>query len=233
MADSAETARGGSLAFGDRNDTTIGVSPNVSGLTAMDPVGMRVMSTTQARQCSISGEPCWFDQHCPDGETCEPCDTCGPVPSGAGAVLFGLEDKISVGTEPGLPGLAVSGEHGIYLLGGTHVCSEEYPPYGEVLYCEADADCYGCCTTLHRCVGSATLCASDEDCPVGTCNDSGNACHKDRDCAPGGCLYSPGNCYSSSGCMYGDACADPYPEGCTGGETCQEDTLPRRGTPRG
>jgi hypothetical protein len=223
VAESAKTAGGGSLAFGGLGAPTIGVNPDFSGLTATDAFGMRIMSTTQARQCSGSGEPCWFDQHCPEGETCEPCDACGAVPDGAGAMFFGLQNRMSISTEPGLPGLAVSGAHGIYLVGGTRVCSEPYPPYGEVLYCEADSDCYGCCTTLKRCSGSGASCESDEDCPVGACNDSGNACHKDRDCEPGGCLYSPGTCYSTLGCTYGDACANPYPEGCTGGETCEED----------
>jgi hypothetical protein len=224
VAKYAEATKGGSLAFGDMGLTSLGVDPALPGLTAMDPVGMRVMSITRSGRCHISGEPCALNQRCPLDETCDPCETCAPLPTKEGSLFFGLRNS-SIGVKKGLSGLTISDVGGVRLLAGVRVCTEEYPPYGEVKYCEADAECYGCCTTMKRCSSSGTLCESDADCQIGNCNNTGNDCHTDWDCNPGRCQYSLAPCYIDGVCMGApsDYCGNPPPEGCSGGETCEED----------
>lgn len=225
VAQYAEGTKGGSLSFGDMGHTSIGLDPSLPGLTAMDPMGMRVMTMVTMRECAISGEPCWFDEDCPLDETCEPCDECDSVPGGGGAMYFGVQDS-SIAKEPGLSGLSISDGDGVRLLWGKRICSNTYPPDDEVVYCEAHSDCYGCCTLMKRCSISGALCETVEDCQPGQCSHSGNVCHTDRDCEPGRCRTTPWDyCYSSSECGDGpnDLCNDPPPEGCIGEEACSYD----------
>jgi len=223
VAKYAESTKGGLLSFGDTARTSIGINPGLPGLTAMDPVGMRVMTMTHAAQCSISGEPCMLDQHCPLDETCDPCETCAPLPTREGSLYFGQRSS-SIGIRENLSGLIISDVGGLRLVAGAHICSEEYLTYPKVKYCEADSDCYGCCTPMKHCSISGTFCETTEDCQTGHCTYSGNDCNTAWDCAPGRCSYSLSPCYfENCNGPAGDSCSNPSPEGCVGGETCEED----------
>jgi hypothetical protein len=224
VAQYAERTKGGTLAFGDVGLTSLGIDPDLPGLTAMDPMGMRVRTMKSPGQCSLSGESCMLDEHCPSGETCEPCETCEPLPTRSGSLYLGGGNS-SIGIRENLSGILVNDVGGLRLVAGAHVCSEEYLTYPEVKYCEADSDCYGCCTPVGHCSISGTLCETTEDCQTGYCTDSGNDCNTVFDCAPGRCRNSLAPCYTDGMCMGSgaDSCTDPRPEGCVGGETCVAD----------
>lgn len=108
------------------------------------------------------------------------------------------------------------------------------PPCGMALPCKTDDDCKTCAVTgepcrapgdcAMLCSDNDDVCATNEDCTVGSCDGSGGVCHSNSACPAGGCSGGDtpaGGCRSDADCRGVDStCTAPPPEVCTGGATC-------------
>ena len=228
--------RGGSLYFG-RNNSSISVRENLSGLTISDVGGLRLVAgahicseeypfAEEVKYCEVDSDCygcCTPKKHCSSSGTL--CETTADCQSGHCA-NSGNDCNSVWDCAPGRCAYSLAPCYIENCMGtSSDSCSNPSPEGcigGET--CVEDWACYKHCQSDAGCPDEGTFCDSPvpSHCvsPEGRCTGNNWACYADTDCTPGHCAEAPDReCWTDSNCLVcGWGCSDAGP--CVSPERC-------------